>query len=80
VHKLVPPFEVVFVGDDGLLKELFETHTDIPLRIVKKEISISSTDIREAMLKNKDWKKYLSKSTIDYLEKTDSVERLRKIS
>jgi len=76
VRKLVPPFEVVFVGDDGLVKELFETHTDLPVKIVKKEISISSTEIREAMLKNEDWKKYLSGSTIKYLENIKGVERI----
>ena len=80
VQKLVPPFDMVFVGDDGLVKELFETYTDIPVRIVKKEVDICATDIREAMLKNKNWKKYLSESVIDYLEKTDAVKRLRKIS
>ena len=30
--------QVVFVGDDGLVKELFETHTDLPVKIVKKDI------------------------------------------
>ena len=77
VQNLVPTFDVVFVGDDGLVKELFETHTDIPVKSVQKEINISATEIREAMLKGKDWKKYLSDSTVEYLEKIDGVKRLK---
>ena len=80
VQNLVPPFDVVFVGDDGLVKELFETHTDIPVKIVKKEIDISATEIRKAMLENGDWKKYLSDSTVKYLEKIDAISRLKDLA
>ncbi len=80
VQSLVPPFDVVFVGDDGLVKELFETYTDIPVKIVQKEIDVSATKIRKAMLENGDWKKYLSDSTVKYLEKIDGVKRMKEIN
>jgi nicotinamide-nucleotide adenylyltransferase len=79
IGKIGKP-DIIFVGDDGLVKELFEKHTDIPVKIVKKEIDIRATDIREAMEKNNDWKKHLSESAGDYLEKIGAVARVKKIS
>lgn len=80
VQSLVPPFDIVFVGDDGLVKELFEKYTEIPVKIVKKEIDICATDIRKAIINNKDWKKYLCDSTVEYLEKIDGLDRIKKMS
>ena len=77
VHNLVPRFDVVFVGDDGLVKELFEKYDEIPVKMVKKEIDICATKIRQAMMKNGDWEKFLSKSTIKYLEKINGLERVK---
>ncbi len=78
VQNLVPLFDLVFVGEDNLVKELFEKYTDIPVKIVKKEIDICATDIRKAMLEGGDWQKYLSKSTIKHLGKIDGINRLKK--
>lgn len=77
VRNLVPSFDILFVGDNGLVKELFEKHTDIPVKVVDKEIDICATDIRKAITKNKDWKKYLSKSTANYLEEINGIERIK---
>jgi nicotinamide-nucleotide adenylyltransferase len=79
VKSLVPPFDIVFVGDDGLVKELFEKYTDIPVEIVKKEIDICATDIRNAIVNNGDWKKYLCGSTVGYLEKIDGLRRIKEV-
>jgi nicotinamide-nucleotide adenylyltransferase len=78
VHNLVPPFDMVFVGEDGLVKELFEKYDDMEVKIVDKEIDINATQIRDAILKNEDWEKYVSKSTAEYLEKIDFIERIAK--
>jgi nicotinamide-nucleotide adenylyltransferase len=77
VHNLVPHFDVVFVGDDGLVKELFEKYDSIPVKMVKKEIDICATKIREAMMKNGGWEKYLSQSTAEYLNKINAVKRIK---
>lgn len=77
VHSIVPHFDVVFVGDDGLVKELFEKYDEIPVKIVKKEIPVCATDIRRAMKNNGDWKKYISKSTTDYLNKINALKRIK---
>ncbi|MBU0727071.1 nicotinamide-nucleotide adenylyltransferase [Patescibacteria group bacterium] len=76
VQNLVPPFDIVFVGDDGIVKELFEKHTDIPVKIVKKEVDICATDIRSMMIKGGDWKKYLPISVANYLERIDGIDRI----
>jgi nicotinamide-nucleotide adenylyltransferase len=80
VQSLVPEFDIVFVGDDGLVKELFEKYTKIPVKIVKKEIDICATDIRKAILDNEDWKKYLCDSTVEYLEKIGGKKRIKDIT
>jgi len=77
VQKLTPPFERVFVGDDGLVKELFEKYTDIPVTIVKKEVDICATEIRKQMKEGGDFGKFLSKSTAEHLKKMDGVKRLK---
>lgn len=73
----MPPFDIVFTGDDGLVKELFEKHTEIPIKIVDHEVDVCATDIRNAIVKGKNWKKYLCKSTIEYLEKIDGLKRIK---
>ena len=79
VRSLVPQFEIVFVGDDGLVKKLFEEHTDIPVKIVKHELDISATKIREAIVNNENWRKYLSKSTIGYLGEINGIKRIQNL-
>ena len=79
VQNLVPSFDIVFVGDNGLVKELFEKHTKIPIKIVKKELNICATDIRKAIINNENWKKHLCDSTVEYLEKINVVDRIKNI-
>ena len=33
VHSLIPRFDMVFVGEDGLVKELFEKYDTVPVKI-----------------------------------------------
>ncbi len=77
VIGLTPEFQQVFVGNDGLVKELFEKHTNLPVTIVKKEIDICATDTREAMKKDSDWQKHLSPSTVDLLKEIEGVNRIK---
>lgn len=67
VQNLVPHFDMLFVGDDGLVKKLFEGYTNIPVKIVKHEIDICATDIRKMMKENGDWEKWVPKSCIEKL-------------
>ena len=61
-----------------LVKELFEKYTAIPVTIVKKEVDICATTIRKKMKEGGDFEKYLSKSTIEHLEKMDGIKRIKK--
>jgi len=79
VQTLTPPFDRIFVGENNLVKELFEKYTDIPVKIVQKEIDICATDVRKTMLEGGDWGKYLSESTIEHLEKMDGIKRIKKV-
>lgn len=76
VQSLTPPFDIVFVGENNLVKELFEKYTDIPVKIVKKEVDICATDIRKAMIESGDWEKYISKSTVEYMGEIDGIKRV----
>ncbi len=72
VQRLVPSFDVIFVGEEGVVKKLFETYTNIPVKIVKKEVDICATDIRKMMKKNEGWEKYLPPACTEHLKEIDT--------
>ncbi|MBN1258741.1 nicotinamide-nucleotide adenylyltransferase [Candidatus Peregrinibacteria bacterium] len=71
VHSLVPPFDIVFVGDDGLVKELFEKYDKIPVKIVDIKVPIRATHIRKMMKKGEKWKKWVPKATALFIKQSD---------
>lgn len=77
VQSLVPPFETVFVGEEGLVKDLFEK-AKVPVKIVQKEVGISATAIRKALAEGGEWKSHLSPSIVHFLESIQATERLKK--
>lgn len=77
VRSLVPSFDILFIGNDGIVKELFEKYDNVPIKKVKKEVPVCATDIRTAIKNGEDYTKYLSKSTIEYLEKINGIERIK---
>lgn len=68
VRGIVPEFEAVFLGNEDLVKQLFE-EDGTPIVMVDHELDISATDIRKEMEKGDSWKKQVSKSVADYLER-----------
>lgn len=81
VRSLVSHFDVLFIGNDGIVKGLFEKYDPDKAKIkkVKEEIPICATKIREEMCKNGNWKKYLPQAVIEYIEEIDGVNRIRQI-
>jgi len=77
VQTLTPAFSHVFTGNERLVKELFEKHTQIPVTVVNKEIPVCATDIRKKMAENSDWETFLSPSVAEYLKKIDGSKRIR---
>ena len=61
VRSLAPDFDILFIGNDGIVKELFEKYDDVAIYKVKEEVPICASKIREGMTKDGDWEEYLSK-------------------
>lgn len=79
----VPPFEKVYIGSD-IIKRLFLDHNkkvNTPYQIVDidKEHDISSTMIRELVLKGGDWEKLVPPAVIEVMEKWDGINRFQEI-
>jgi len=79
VRSIVPPFNTVFIGNQGLVLELFKKEGKSPTIEVKHEVDISATEIRQAIKEGNDWKKYLSPAVADYLLKIAGVERIKRL-
>ena len=79
VRKMVPPFEMVFVGNNGLVKELFEKEEKSLVLNVDHEVNISATKIRCAILRGLDWERHVSEKVAAYLKKINGVERVREL-
>jgi nicotinamide-nucleotide adenylyltransferase len=79
VRDRIPPFEMVFVGNKGIVKELFEKEKGTPIHLVRHEVDICASDIRRAMVNDEDWRVHLSPSAIRILEEMKAVERMKEI-
>lgn len=79
VRNIVPPFEKVFVGNEGLVKELFEKEGLTQIIDVQHEILVSATKIRKAIRENDEWKNMLPPKVADYLENIDGPGRIMRI-
>ncbi len=77
VRTIVPDFGVVFVGNSGLVKELFEKYDDAVVVEVEHEENVSATKIRNAIIKHMPWEDYLCPSVAKHLEEIDGVKRIR---
>jgi nicotinamide-nucleotide adenylyltransferase len=76
IEALVPQFDIVYTGNDwteNCFKEKYE------IKKVKMLRGISSTIIRDRILKNKDWKSLVPREVVDYLKKIKGIERVKKI-
>lgn len=79
VRKIVPDFKTVFVGDNGLIKELFEKFDTTEVVEVEHEVKISATKIRCAMNRGLDWEQHLSPHVAEYIRKIGGIERVRQL-
>jgi nicotinamide-nucleotide adenylyltransferase len=83
VELCIPPFSKVYTGSDTV-QRLFEDHNKNlknPHQIIqiKKTLDISSTKVRELMLKDGGHEKLIHKSTAELLKKWDTIVRLKEI-
>ena len=77
VHSLVPNFDVVFVGKDEIVKELFEKYDSVTVMQVDWKIRINATEVRDLMANDGEWEARLNQSTVKYLKEIGGVERIK---
>ena len=77
IETLVPKFDVVFTGNNWT-ERCFKKYN---YRVKKFKIikGVSSTIIRNRMIKNKDWQSLVPKEVIDYIEKINGIKRVKMV-
>ncbi len=68
VRSLIPDFDIIFIGNDGVVNQLFTKYDDVPIVKVKEEIPICATKIRELMRNGGDWEQYVTKEVAQYIK------------
>jgi len=76
IKMVVPKFDIVYTGNEWTERCFKEASEVKQVKILK---GISSTIIRNKILKNKNWRKLVPKEVIDYLSKIKGIERIKKI-
>lgn len=79
VREIVPPFEDVFIGNNGIVKELFEAEGKASIIEVEHEVEVSATKIRCAIVRGLDWERHVSPKVAEHIRKIDGVERIRQL-
>ena len=77
IRKNLPKYDFVYSGNFWTLK-CFKKF-DSSVKKIKLIKGISSTIIREMMIKNKNWKKLVPKEIADYILRIKGVERVKGI-
>lgn len=79
VRQIVPPFDTVFIGNNGLVKELFEKYDDAQVIEVEHEVDVSATKIRTAIVRGLDWERHVSSKVAEHIREIDGIERVRQL-
>jgi nicotinamide-nucleotide adenylyltransferase len=77
VESYTPHFDIVY-SNEPLTRRLFiEAGYEVrPIRFYNREV-YSATEIRERMLRGKDWEELVPKSVANFIKEMGGVERLR---
>lgn len=78
-RKTLPSFDIVFVGDNGLVKELFEKYDKVDVVEVEHEVNISATKVRCSMVRGLDWEIHVCPKVAEYIKKIGGIDRLRQL-
>jgi nicotinamide-nucleotide adenylyltransferase len=74
---LVPKFDAVYTGNDWTERCFKKNKYEVKkLKLIK---GISSTIIRNRILKNKDWQSLVPKEVASYIEKIDGIKRIKMV-
>ena len=77
IKKNLPKYDFVYSGNQWTLR-CFKRH-DSKVKKIKLIKGISSTIIRDKIIKNKNWQSLVPKEIMDYTKKIKGVERIKKI-
>src|SRR3989338_7147354 len=77
IKKNLPKYDFVYSGNQWTLR-CFKRH-DSKVKKIKLIKGISSTIIRDKIIKNKNWQSLVPKEIVDYIKKIKGVERIKKI-
>ncbi len=80
VEGYTPHFDVVY-SNEPLTRRLFmESGYEVkPIRLFERK-EYSSTEIREKMVKDQDWEKFVPKSVATFIEEIDGLNRLKDLT
>ena len=77
IKKNLPKFDYVYSGNKWTLK-CFRKH-DSSIKKIRLVKGISSTIVRDKIIRDKDWKRLVPKEIADYIVKAKGVERIIKL-
>ncbi len=75
VETLVPKFDVVYTGNKWTEKCFKEKYK---VKMVKMVEGISSTIIRDKMIKDEDWQRLVPEEIVNFISKIKGVEKIKK--
>lgn len=78
VEKFIPKIDVVYAAENPLTAELF-SKAGYKVMLTERFFDISSTTIREAILKNQEWKELVPRRILAELRKINGLERIKSI-
>ncbi len=80
VELYIPPFEKLYTGSPVVMKLFDEYNKKLatPYQIIPlhKEIKVSSTEVRQRMIKNRKWENFVPPAVAELVTKWQGVERL----
>ena len=76
IKKNLPKYDYVYSGNQWTLR-CFKRH-DSKVKKIRLIRGISSTIVRNMIIKNKRWKKLVPKEIADYINKIEGIKRIQK--
>ena len=80
VEGYTPSFNVVYTNEPLTRRLFIEAGYKVKPIILHKRKIYSSTEIREKMLKGKDWEEFVPQCVVNFIKEIDGVNRLRDLT
>jgi len=79
VKDLCPVFDKVYTGSKRTKKCFEMAKEKCPVKAIKIEIDISSTEIRKRIKEDKDWKSLIPAEVAEEIERIKGIERIKEL-